>query len=62
MHLPSDLIIGRFNLSTQCYEPDCRPDPQTNSTLHRIVDGHGQSSGFDTPIRRMLAELSAAGA
>lgn len=60
MHLPSDLIINKFKLPVQCYEPSCSINPELNQTLYRIVDAEGRSAGYATPIRMMLKELVAA--
>lgn len=60
-HLPGDLILKRLHLSAACYEPDCAPDKEFNQTLYKVVDARGENSGYDTPIRTMLAELVALG-
>jgi len=60
-HLPGDLILHRFNMSTVCYEPDCAPDPEFNQPLYRIVDEHGHNAGYSTPLFRMLSEMTSAG-
>jgi len=60
-HLPGDLIVNRFNMSTACYEPDCALDPEMNQTLHKIVDEEGQNAGYSTPLFRMLSDMTSAG-
>ena len=61
MHLPGDLIDKALNLSTTCYEPDCKPDAEFNQVLYRIVDDQGHNAGYATPLRVMVKQLSAAG-
>ena len=61
-HLPGDLITNRLKLPLVCYEPDCKPDPEFNETLYRVVDENGRNAGYFTPIQHMLDELTAAGA
>ena len=61
MHLPADLIINKFKLPVACYEPSCSPNPEFNATLYRVVDAHGHNAGYATPVRKMAAELAAAG-
>eukprot|EP00401_Gymnodinium_catenatum_P029499 CAMPEP_0117538404 /NCGR_PEP_ID=MMETSP0784-20121206/42462_1 /TAXON_ID=39447 /ORGANISM="" /LENGTH=474 /DNA_ID=CAMNT_0005335019 /DNA_START=16 /DNA_END=1437 /DNA_ORIENTATION=- len=60
-HLPGDLILHRYNMSTVCYEPDCAPDPDLKQPLYRIVDEHGHNAGYSTPLFRMLSEMTAVG-
>ena len=62
MHLPSDLILNKLGLKAACYEPSCSPDPEFNMTLYRIVDDHGASAGYATPVRLMAQQLASAGA
>ncbi|CAE8583443.1 unnamed protein product [Polarella glacialis] len=61
MHLPGDLILHRFNMTTACYEPDCAPDPEMKQRLYKIVDEHGHNAGYSAPIFRMLGEMIAVG-
>jgi len=58
MHLPGDLI-RHLNLSCQCYKPSC--GEEEGMVLYRIVDARNNSAGYNTAMRTMIDQLSAAG-